>query len=293
MTPASYTETITSVKKTIIGIQGAAGSYHESAARAHFGHVHEVRYLHNFTAIFNELSAGTITHGVVAIANNRYGFIPEAFRELMKRHGEVTITGEVYIPIRHQLLAKPGTKLSDITEIHSQAPALGQCFGFIEKNLPGAVLVENEDTALSAQLVSESAAGHMAAIASSAAAKLYGLSIIAPDIQDDENNVTRFYIMQPRGKAERVQDADKTTALLKVAQAAGSLVDALTPFKEERVNVSNLHSSFLPNTDFDMQFLIEFDLDIADSRMQSITQSLKNQNADLEILGSYRTSSLS
>lgn len=275
--------------KLTIGIQGISGSYHEQVAHLFFGEKAQLVFLHTFQQVFAHIkSAEQITHAVVAIANNRYGFIPDAFSQLMIHHPEISIVGEVYLPIKHQLMANPGSKLSDITEVHSQAPALGQCGMYLQKNLPNAVLIEEEDTAGSARIVQDSAQPNKAAIASMRAAEKYGLDLIAPDVQDDPNNITRFYIIKRRGDADTILEANKTTALLKTPQKAGSLVDALIPFKACGINISTLHSTFLPNTGFEMQFLVEFDAGISDKRMQLATKELSENDAELTILGSYK-----
>ncbi|MCA9331203.1 hypothetical protein KC957_04070, partial [Candidatus Saccharibacteria bacterium] len=239
-----------------VGIQGTHGSYHEQAARKHYGNGVEIAYLQTFQEVFEALLSGLVAEAVVAIANNRYGFVPGAFSELMRNSADVSIAGEVYLPIRHQLLALPGTTLESIHEVYSQSVALGQCTKFLRSTLAHARLVEEDDTARSAELVSQSGDVHMAAVASSEAAELYGLQVLAQNIQDDDSNITRFLVLK-RASTEAGSTGDKTTALLRTSQAAGSLVDALMPFKEHGINISTLHSTFLPNTEFEMQFFIE------------------------------------
>lgn len=274
---------------TRVGIQGTHGSYHEQAARKHFGNDVEIAYLHTFRDVFEALIAGEITEAVVAIANNRYGFVPGAFSELMRHSAEVSITGEVYLPIRHQLLALPGATLESIREVHSQAVALGQCTEFLRSSLSHAQLVEEEDTARSAELVSRNGDLHKAAVASREAADLYGLQVMVSDIQDDDSNVTRFIVLR-KGSGEK-SSGDKTTALLRTSQAAGSLVDALMPFKQHGINISTLHSTFLPNTEFEMQFFVEFDASSQDEKVQAILKQLAADGATLTPLGSYQRQS--
>lgn len=273
--------------KPIIGIQGTRGSYHEEVAEKYFGNDSGIRYLHTFKDVFNALASGDITHGVVAIANNRYGFVPAAFAELMKHSSNVSVIGEAYLAVRHQLLALSGATLKDITEIHSQPAAIGQCTLFLDKIVPNAQLIEEEDTARSAELVSKSGVIHKAAIASKKAGELNGLVALAENIQDDTENTTRFLILQKSSSQAHYSSGNKTTALLKTSQKAGSLVDALLPFKEQSINVSTLHSSFLPNTSFEMQFFIEFDADISGVVMKKVLEQLVKVGAELQIIGCY------
>lgn len=270
-----------------IAIQGSEGSYHEQVALHYFGNGADIAYMETFRDVFQSLRQGTATHAVIAIANNRYGFISDAYNELIARHKDVTITGESYLRVQHQLLGIPGATLDQITEVHSQAPALGQCHEFLSNNLPHVPLVEQEDTALSAAYVAKTADPAKAAIASKRAGELHGLQVIAGNIQDDSDNFTRFLILQPSDNGS--QEGDKTTLLLKTSQKPGSLVDALILFKERDVNVSALHSSFLPNTGFDMQFFVEFDAGMQDVRTVEILQELDKLSDGYEVLGSYKS----
>ncbi len=281
------------MNKPVVGIQGTHGSYHEQVAQNYFGKDVSIAYLNTFKDVFIALEAEQVTHGVIAIANNRYGFVPNAFSELTSRANKVCIVGEDYLAVQHQLLALPGATLKTITEIHSQPVAIGQCNAFLTKNLPNVELIEEDDTARSAELVSKSGQLQKAAIASKKAGELYGLVPVAENIQDDTDNTTRFLVLQKvTSQAPQFVEGDKTTALLKTSQKAGSLVDALLPFKEQAINISTLHSSFLPNTSFVMQFFIEFDATMSDERMKKVLTELNAVGADLTILGSYTSKQL-
>ena len=278
------------MNNSLIGIQGTHGSYHEEVARQYFGDKVNIQYLNTFKDVFKALEAKQITHAVVAIANNRYGFVPNAFSELMRSADSISIIGEAYLAIRHQLLAIPGTKLSDITEVHSQPAAIGQCTKFLEASLPNARLIEEDDTARSAELVSKSGLNNKAAIASKKAGELYGLNRVTENIQDDPENTTRFLVLElADSQTLEAQTGNKTTALMKTSQKPGSLVDALLPFKENHINISTLHSSFLPNTSFEMQFFIEFDANINEPVMKRVMEQLASIGASLKILGCYNS----
>ncbi len=268
-----------------VGIQGNAGSYHETVALRYYGPDADIAYIDIFKNVFGALFAGKIDQAVIAIANNRYGFIPDSFSEIMARHKDITILGEAYLPVKHQLLGLPGAKLSDITEVHSQAPALGQCHTFLSTQLPHVPLVEQDDTALSAKLVADAANPTKAAVASQRAGELYGLEVLAKDIQDDQDNYTRFLVIGKSGTENHT--GNKTTILLRTAQVAGSLADALQPFKQHGINISTLHSAFLPNTGFEMQFLLEFDA--GSKEAWPVLDDLQKQGATVEILGSYQS----
>lgn len=290
MTLVGALETINSMHTKSVALQGQKGSFHELVALQYYPDDTELLYCETFKEVFDRLDSGEAAEAVVAIANNRYGFVPGSFSQLMQRRRHIAIVGEFYLAVKHQLIGLPGATLSDIKEVHSMSVAIGQCESFLETKLANALLVEEQDTAYSAELIAKQGDKSHAAIASKEAADLYGLSVIHSDIQDDPSNITRFYIVTKRTEEEDIphtKDANKTTAILQTHQSAGSLVDALLPFKKLGINITTLHSSFLPNTGFDMHFLIEFDLSLDDERATLLLTTLEKAGARLESLGSY------
>ncbi len=273
-----------------IGIQGSQGSYHEAVAQAHYGEEVELDYIDTFKHVFDRLRTQDIGQAVVAIANNRYGQVPEAFNQLIDRSDEVYIVGESYLRVKHQLLGVPGATLEGIKEVHSQAPALGQCNQFLSEFLPHIPYIEQDDTAESARIVGELNDRSIAAIASSQAGRLYGLEPIAEDIQDDKDNITRFLILQRRGDSQPAEfdDGDKTSVLLRTNQTPGALADCLIPLKENDINITQLQQTFVPNTAFEMKFFMEFEAGANDPRTVSALKEIERHQAEVKLLGSYR-----
>lgn len=269
-----------------IGIQGGPASYHEMAARQlHPGA--ELDYCETFEDVFTALRDRQIGSAIVAIANNRVQFIPEPFEELVHGKGDLSVVGETYLRVEHALLATNPVELDVIREVHSQAPAIEQCRSFLEHHLPHARIIEEHDTAGSAEMVSRWSTPSIAAIASTKAAERYGLSILCEGIQDDETNLTRFLELKVVN-GHIVPDADKTTMLLKTPQVSGALVDALLPFKREGINLSNLQSRTVPNSAFEMDFFVEFEAGTQESRVQEVLQELAATGHKYTVLGSYR-----
>lgn len=272
-----------------IAIQGYQGSYHEQAVKAYFGNDAEIVFTRVFPDALDLLVSGDVDLAVMAIANNRYGFIPEPYDLLMQDAGKkLQIIGEHTLLIQHSLLGIEGVKLEDITELHSQTPALGQCRRFIEEHLPHATIIEEDDTALAAKKVAQRQEPHVAAIASKAAGKLHGLTALKESIQDDENNLTRFLVLTRQG-TEVPLDANKSSIILETSNAAGSLVDALQLFKDAGINLDLLHSSFIADSEFRMRFFVEFDYAWPSAITQKIIQQLEIQHAEVTFLGSYKS----
>lgn len=271
----------------MIGIQGQKGSYHEEVARLLFSD-ETIDYSDTFSEVFDNLLSGRTEKAIVAIANNRYGFIPESYSEIIDHCQDIQITGEYYLSVRHQLMAMPGSRLEDIKTVYSQAVAIGQCHKFLEKNLKQAKVVEYTDTAASAKLVSVIGDISSAAIASKTAANVFGLLVISKDIQDDPDNITRFIVLEQKHKRALDGGDNKTTVILRTAQTAGSLANVLLLFKNFDINISSLHSSFIPNTEFEMEFFMEVDIGSTSKEFYLIRERAKEMNAEIAVVGSYR-----
>lgn len=275
-----------------LAIQGNPGSYHEEAAMQYTqrcgAQTTELLYRQTFTDTFAGLRDGSCDGAIIAIANNAVGFIHEPYKTLVRDAGETfCVAGETYVRIGHQLLGLPGTELSDITHVHSQAPALGQCEDFLQSLLPRAHREEEQDTALSAQIVAKQGEKSHAAIASHRAGKLHGLVPIAENIQDDKDNITRFlYVVRAAGSAG-IEGANKMTALLTTPGHAGSLAAALGLFGKRAIGISSLQSLYVPNSSFQMQFWIDIDAGGQDSRIVDIGNELADLECEFIALGSY------
>lgn len=274
-----------------VGIQGGAASYHEAAARQ-LNDQAEIVYCATFAELFKALVNKQIDRAVTAIANNRVQFIADPYERLTAPESPYEIVGETYLRVEHVLLAPDGATIEGIQEVHSQAPAIGQCSHYLEEKLPDAHIVEETDTALAAMFVAEENKPHKAAIASRAAAELYGLKILAENIQNDRDNITRFLEVVLKNTVQPSTAANKTTILLQTPQVAGALVGALLPFRAANINLSSLQSQLIPNTAFEMQFFVEFEAGLQDPTTQDVLKQLKANNYKVDILGSYKMASV-
>lgn len=271
---------------TKIGIQGGKGSYHEAATRHTFGTEADIAYLHTFHEVFESLQTGQIDQAIVAIANNNIGFIHEPYVLLTSiKVSDYWIVGEIYERIEHQLLTVPGASHETIREIYSQAPALSQCSDYLERTFPNAKLIEQEDTARSAEYVSALGDTSKAAIASKEAGELNRLEILDANIQNDPDNITRFVVIEKRPSAQSALSNNKCSAILQTGQQSGSLLKALQIFYDFGVNISTLHSAFIPNSAFEMKFLVEFEA--SPIHLAEIAVKLAQRECQLEYIGNY------
>jgi len=278
-----------SINKKIIAIQGYAGSYHEQVAHEYYGEEVIIKYCRSFREVLDSLRSGTVDEVIMAIANNRYGFITEPYALLMDDEGvTLQIIGEHTIRIEHSLLGIETSDNSTVTEIHSQSYAIGQCRKFIEINYPNAILVEQDDTALAAEYVKNTNNPEIACIASSVAGSKNNLKTIEKSVQDDVNNLTRFLILARTGE-DSALDTNKSSILMQTSNSTGSLADCLLEFKNTGINISLLHSSFVNNSDFTMKFWLEFDAGWQESQTKELIRLLQNDHkAKIQLLGSYK-----
>ena len=271
--------------KTRVSIQGYEGSFHQVAARQFFGEDVEVITCATFREVIRVASDRKESDGgIMAIENSIAGSILPNYNLLQK--SELRVVGEIYLQIGQQLLVNPGVRLEDIREVHSHPMALLQCIDFLEKH-PNWKLVETEDTALSAKHLHQHRSKHVAAIASELAAALFGLEILAPDIQTMKNNYTRFLILQRADVALEVAEPDKASVNFHTDHSRGSLARVLTMIADGGINLSKLQSMPIPGSDWEYSFHADMEFDGMD-QFQRVVDAIRPITAELKILGTYK-----
>lgn len=276
-----------------VAIQGYKGSFHDLAVEKMYGkRAKETVYCKTIIDVFESLESHRSDYALVAIGNNRYGDINHVYDILVNNHissnnERYYIVGETYINISHNLLGIKGAKIPEIRTIYSQAPAIVQCFGFIHARLRNAIAVEQDDTALSAKLVSELKSDSAAAIGSKEAAKIFDLEILAENIQDDVNNISRFILIS-LDKPLDYKGATKTSVLLSTSHKNGDLTKALHLIAEQDINLSYLQSIPIPNRPFEYRFYLDIDAGLDEPKLQNIIEGFDKFSYQYEILGSYK-----
>lgn len=263
---------------TGICIQGYEGSFHQVAARHFFGKQVEVIPCASFRQLIKlALDAKSSKAAVMAIENSIAGSILPNYNLLQKAN--LKVVGEVYLSISQNLLVNRGVKLADIKEVHSHPMAILQCLDFLEAH--PYKLIETEDTALSAKHVHQHESKHIAAIASKLAAELFDLEILAPDIQTQKNNITRFLILQRTKEAKPVEGANKASIYFQTDHSKGILAKVLTEVAKTRINLSKLQSMPIPGSHFKYGFYADMEFDQLKqfenmmSKIESLTNNVK------------------
>jgi len=195
------------------------------------------------------------------------------------------VIGEVYLSISQNLLVNRGVNLADIREVHSHPMAILQCLDFLEENKWK--LIETEDTALSAKHVQQHKSKHVAAIASKLSAELFNLEIIAPDIQTQKNNITRFLVLQPRHKSIEVADANKASLYFQTDHSKGILAKVLGTIANGDINLSKLQSMPIPGSNFKYGFYADMEFDDI-SALQKVLEKIEPLTNSLKLFGTYK-----
>ena len=224
--------------KTKIAIQGVKASFHEEAAYKYFAdHDIEILECDSFKLTCDLLKQGKADYVVMAIENSIAGSILPNYNLL--RDYKFHIIGEVHLNIHQNLLVLPGTKLTDIKFVESHPIAIRQCDDFLRDH-PDWIVKEGMDTAGCAKNIIEHKLTNTAAIASIAAAELYGLEVLEPRIETNKKNATRFLILS--NEIVEQKTANKASLSFQTGNAIGALANVLQCFAEQNVNLSKIQS---------------------------------------------------
>lgn len=263
---------------------GPQHSYSHLAAIKYFGDATTLTPVASIPAVFDAVAREDALCGIVPIENSTDGRVVDTLGMFVR--ADMQICGEVLLPIHHSLLST--TARDQITEVHSKPQALSQCRGWLAKQLPNARLVEISSTAAAAKLASEQKG--VAAVASLAAGREYGLDVIATSIEDNANNVTRFAVLGAERPAPTGND--KTAILFQVSHEPGALANAMTIFKEQNLNLTWIESFPAPETTNEYMFFIELTGHRDTTEVQVAIEQLQQLAQRLTILGSYPIASI-
>lgn len=258
---------------------GPAHSYSHLATLERFGKSAELLPVGSIAAVFEEVASGQVHWGVVPIENSSDGRIVDTLEMLTKSH--VQICGEVPLPIHHNLL---GTGSRDtVQEVCSKPQALSQCRDWLANHMPHARLVSTSSTTAAAERAANDAS--VAAIASRQAATQYGLKVLAKNIEDKKDNVTRFAIIGHE-RAQRT-GKDKTSIMFELLHAPGALADAMAVFKRKDLNLTWIESFPKPGSPSEYLFFVELVGYPTDARVRRALSLLEKKTVRLVILGAY------
>jgi prephenate dehydratase len=268
-----------------VSIQGYEGSFHQIAARAFLGNDVQVIPCATFRDVVKIASNQQSSDGgFMAIENSIAGSILPNYTLLQK--SGLRIAGEIYLGIDQNLMVNPGVTLEDIREVHSHPMALLQCMDFLELH-PQWKLVETEDTALSARNIHQHRNKHVAVVASSLAAELFSLNMIAPRIQSNKKNYTRFLYVVPGSRSEEANLANKASISFVTDHSRGSLARVLARIADGNINLSKLQSMPIPEQEWRYSFHADMEFE-GSPQLNEVLHGIRPLTESLEVLGIYQ-----
>jgi prephenate dehydratase len=272
--------------------QGEPGAFSEEAVLGVFGDRVERTAVPTWRAVFEAVADGSADAGVVAIESSLAGTIRETYdllEEFFDR--DVRIVGEVSVAIRLALLALPGETLERIERVYSHAQALAQADEFLRSR--DWEILTTYNTAGAARVIAERGERRAAAVAAPRAAELYGLEVLARDIQSGVDNRTRFAVLAREGAAvpsmapPPTDAGRRTTLVFAVRNVPGSLHRCLGAFAARGVNLSRLESRPTRRARWEYVFWVDADADAADPDCAAAIDALRAETEMVRILGSY------
>ncbi len=279
-----------SVDKKII-IQGIKGCFHQEAAQKYFDTTAvDTVPSDSFDQLADILQAHESDHlAIMAIENSIAGSLLQNYRILRER--EFKVVGEVYLRIKHNLMAIAGQTIADIREVSSHPMAINQCLEYFAQ-YPNIKLIKSEDTALAARQVAEKATPGIGAIASKSAAEIYGLDIIGKGIETSKENYTRFFIIQGKNQVKEIDPLyNKASIYIRVLDQPGCLLKAMDIIAEHHINISKLQS--YPVLGKLNEYYFYLDLEFAEAgQYEAVMELLPTVTTVLKELGTYQKASV-
>lgn len=267
-----------------VAVLGPAGTFCEQAAVEYFGGAADIVYCNSFDEVFHATTAGHSQFGVVGIENSNEGVITRSLDLLL--HSPVHVVGEVSLQVRHNLL-RLDDSVEGIEVVLAHPQALAQCHAWLAKHLPHAERRPVSSNAEGARLAATNPT--WAGLASERAATQFGLHIVAPAIQDDAFNRTRFAIITLPQTLSMPEPSghDCTSVVLSVPNKPGAVHDLLTPLKANGVSMTRFESRPARTGQWEYYFYIDIDGHPAQPNVAKALEDLRNISAFFKLLGAY------
>jgi chorismate mutase/prephenate dehydratase len=263
-----------------VAFLGPAGTFTQAAALKHFGRSVETLPLDTIDAVFREVASESARYGVVPVENSTEGVVSHTLDMFMQ--STLHICGEIGLPIHHFLLSRE-TGLGAVRRVYSHSQSIAQCRRWLDRNLPHperVVVVSNAEAARRAAQEQGTAA-----IAGEVAGSIYGLGVLAANIEDEPENTTRFLVIGRRPVPPT--GTDKTSVLLSARNEPGSLYHLLEPFARHGINMNRIESRPSRRGKWDYVFFVDVDGHAQDPGLASALKEVSQRSAMFRVLGSY------
>ena len=266
----------------IVAFQGIKGANSEIAIYQHYGHENVETYpLSELNELFEALRTQRVTYALVPVENTTAGSVMGAYELLMDY--DFRIQAEVILQVHHALMAVPGTNIDDIQCVQSHPQALAQCERYLQRN--SWKPVRWYDTAGAAKDLAASKSPHTAALAPTKAAELYGLEVLAEQVEDIPFNYTRFFLLG--NEDPQPGEYNKTSLVFATRNRPAALYDCLGEFATRGINLTKIESRPRRNRPWEPIFFVDFEGHWQEPHCQDALTRLLQRASFVKMLGSY------
>ena len=241
-----------------------------------------IMYVKSFDGVVSAVESGLCKFGVLPIENSSNGSVRKVY-QLLQEH-DLSVVRSTRLCIRHELLALPGVKQEEITEIYSHEQAIGQCSQFLSR-LKDVKVIPCGNTALAAKMVAESGSRHAAAISSHPCAALYGLECVNSAIQDSDNNYTRFICVAKDPVI--YAGASRISLIVAFENKPGALYEIISKLAAMDINMTKLESCPVAGSDFEFIFFLELEASVKAPGVLAMLEEMERSCAQFQLLGNY------
>ena len=279
-----YRQIIDASKKiqgVAVAFQGEPGAYTEEAAIRFFGKSTRGVPYETMDEVFEAVEVGEAPFALVPVENSLEGSITRAYDLLLD--SPLMVSGETELRISHCLIAMEGASLETIKYVYSHPQALGQSRNFLHHL--NAELIPASDTAGSVRMIKEQGRLDYAAVASAKAAEIYGMKIIAREIEDNPHNFTRFFVLSREDSPPTGND--KTSIVFSLKHKPGALYDCLREFATRKINLTKLESRPTRHQPWEYNFYMDFSGHREEKEVGEALKALEEHAVFVKILGSY------
>ena len=270
-----------SAQEAVVAFQGEIGAYGEEAAFQFFGPLIQVKPRESLDDVFKVVERGEAQFGVVPIENSLEGSISRVYDLFLD--SSLKVCGETELRVSHCLIASPEAQLGSIKRVYSHPQALAQCRAFL-KHLD-CELIPTYNTAASVKMIKEQGITDGGAVASARAAEIYGMKVIAKEIEDNPNNFTRFFILSKQDSPPSGED--KTSIVFSVKHKPGTLYEFLRELAGRNINLTKIESRPTRQKPWEYNFYLDFEGHREDKLSREILESLERVSLFVKVLGSY------
>lgn len=268
-------------KNCRVVFQGAEGAYSQAAMMRYFGSGVNSFHVDTFRDAMLAIDEGSADFAVLPIENSSAGIVSEIYDLLVEF--ENYIVGEQIIKIEHCVMAAPGTEITDIKTVYSHPQSLMQSSHYLTQQ--GWQQISMKNNAFAAKKVAQDQDRTQAAIASEAAAEIYGLEILDRGVNDLKDNSTRFIIVT--NQKVFAKDAAKISLCFELNHESGALYHALSHMMYNGLNVTKVESRPIFGRNWEYRFFLDFEGNLTDSAVKNALRGLREETHNMKILGNY------